>query len=139
MPEPLSPQPPQQDPRETPYQAARPEFRGPYAPGYAYGPGYPAPYPYPPKRPAWPWVLITLGILGLGAIALSIFFASMVKALDMDAGGGNLNFGDNSIAVIDISGVITDADTEKIDKQLERHGSNDSIKAIVLHIDSPGG
>ncbi len=50
-----------------------------------------------------------------------------------------LNFGNNSIAVIDISGVITDADTDKIDKELERYGNNNSIKAIILHIDSPGG
>jgi protease IV len=137
MPEPLPPQPPQQDPRQTQYQApfqpARPEFRGPYAPGYAYGPGYPA------QRSAWPWVVMILGIAVLGVIAVSIFFASMVKALDLDAGSGSLDFGNNAIAVIDISGVITDADTDKIDKQLERYGNNSSIKAIVLHIDSPGG
>jgi protease-4 len=138
MPEPFPPPPPQQDPRQpqyqAPFQAARPEFRGPYAPGYAYAPGYP-----PPQRSAWPWVLIVLGIAILGVGALMVFFASMVKAMDLDAGGSSLNFGNNSIAVIDISGVITDADTDKIDKQLERYGNNSSIKAIILHIDSPGG
>jgi protease-4 len=43
----------------------------------------------------------------------------------------------DSIAVIDISGVIIDAD--KVDKQLQKYGDDDSIKAIILHIDSPGG
>jgi protease-4 len=140
MSEPLTPQPPQ-DPRQSQYQAPvaspRAEFPGPYAPGYAYGAGYPAPYAQ--RRPAWPWVLLVLGIAILGVGALLIFFASMVKAMDLDAGAGSLNFGDNAIAVIDVSGVITDADTDKIDKQLEKYGNNSSIKAIILHIDSPGG
>ncbi len=51
--------------------------------------------------------------------------------------GGTASFGQPSIAVIDISGVIVDAD--KIDRQLERFGNDDAVKAIVLHIDSPGG
>jgi protease-4 len=141
MPEPFPPQPPQQDPRQSQYQApfqpARQESPGPYAPGYAYGAGYPAPYAQ--RRSAWPWVVLVLGIAVLGVIAVSLFFASMVKSMDLDAGAGSLNFGDNAIAVIDVSGVITDADTDKIDKQLEKFGNNSSIKAIILHIDSPGG
>ncbi len=86
-----------------------------------------------------PWVVLILGIAALGLIALSIFFASLAKVFDVDAGSSNLNFGDNAIAVIDVSGVITDSDTERISKQLERYGNNDSVKAIILHIDSPGG
>jgi len=136
MPEPFTPQPPQQDPRQSQYQAPF-QSPGPYPPGYAYGAGYPAPYAQ--RRSAWPWVVLVLGIAVLGVIAVSIFFASMVKAMDPDAGAGSLNFGDNTIAVIDVSGVITDADTDKIDKQLEKFGNNSSIKAILLHIDSPGG
>jgi protease-4 len=137
MSEPFPPPPPQQDPRQTqyeaPYQAARP----PYAPGYAYGPGVPA--MYPARRSAWPWVVLILGIVALGLIAMSVFFASLARTMGMDASSGNMSFGSDSIAVIDISGVITDADTDRIDKQLERYGNNSSIKAIILHIDSPGG
>ena len=146
MSEPFSPPPPQQpDPRpaqyQAPYQEPRPEFRGPYPAGYAYAPGGPVGYAggYPNRSSAWPWVALILGIVALGLIALSVFFASLAKTFGMEAGGSSLSFGDNSIAVIDISGVITDADTEKISKQLERYGNNDSIKAIILHIDSPGG
>ncbi len=137
MPEPLNPQPPQQDPRQTQYQpaftAARPDPRGPYGTGYGYAAGY------PPRHSAWPWVALILGIAGLGLIAMSVFFATMVKTLDLDSNPSSIDFGNHAIAVIDISGVITDADTEKVDKELERYGSNDSIKAIILHIDSPGG
>jgi protease-4 len=133
MSEPFPPPPPQQDPRQTQYQAPRP----PYAPGYAYGPGVPV--AYAPRRSAWPWVVLILGIVALGLIAMSVFFASLARTMGMDASSGNMSFGSDSIAVIDISGVITDADTDRIDKQLERYGNNSSIKAIILHIDSPGG
>ena len=131
---PLPPQPP--DPRPTNYQAPRPEFPGQYPAGYAYGQGVPV---YPPRRSAWPWVVLVLGIAGLACILFSVFALSIAKTIGMDSDAGSLNFGDNAIAVIDVSGVITDADTEKISKQLERYGNNDSIKAIILHIDSPGG
>ncbi len=137
--------PPPQDPRQTqghaPYQAQyqspTPSFSGTYPAGYAYGHAVPA--AYPPRRSAWPWVVLTLGILTLGLIAISIFFASLAKMLGMETNANSLDFGNDAIAVIDVSGVITDADTEKISKQLERYGNNSSIKAIILHIDSPGG
>jgi protease IV len=142
MSEPFPPPPPQpQDPRQTQYQAQNqapwPGVRGPYPAGYGYAQGVPA--GYPPRRSAWPWVVLVLGIAAFGLIALSLFFASLAKTFGMDADGSNINFGSDSIAVIDISGVITDADTEKISKQLQRYGNNSSIKAIILHIDSPGG
>ena len=57
----------------------------------------------------------------------------------MDDHPGSMDYGNRAIAVIDITGVITDADTDRVDKALERYGNNDSIKAIILHIDSPGG
>lgn len=131
----LPPQPPPQDPRQgqyqTPYQAQQPGFRGPY------GPGYGAPYPPVARRSGWFWAAITVAIVGVVVIAMSWIAASMVKSLGVDAGGDGLDFGGDSIAVIDVSGVIVDAD--KIDKQLEKYGNDDGVKAIVLHIDSPGG
>ncbi len=48
-----------------------------------------------------------------------------------------LAFDGDRIAVIDIDGVIMDAD--KIDSQLRKFGDDDSVKAIILHINSPGG
>jgi protease-4 len=46
-------------------------------------------------------------------------------------------FGADQIAVIEIHGVITDA--EKIDEPLRKYAEDSSVKAIVLHINSPGG
>lgn len=47
------------------------------------------------------------------------------------------SFGSGSIAVVDLKGVILSAD--KTDEQLEKFANDDSVKAIILHIDSPGG
>ena len=117
-------------PPQPPYQTPPPEYRGPYAPGYAA-------YPPPPRRSGWFWVAITAVILGAVVITMGLIFASAVKTLAAGSDGGGSSFGTDSIAVIDISGVILNAD--KIDKQLEKYGDDDSVKAIILHIDSPGG
>jgi protease-4 len=127
MSDPVPPQPPYQPP----YQAPQAGFRGPYAGGYA------DPYPQPPRRSGWFWVAIIVAVVGVVVIAISLIVASMAKSLGADVDGGSAGFGRDSIAVIDVSGVILDAD--KVDKQLERYGDDDSIKAIILHIDSPGG
>lgn len=41
------------------------------------------------------------------------------------------------IAVVDINGTISDAD--KIVEQIRKYGKDDSVKGIILRIDSPGG
>lgn len=51
--------------------------------------------------------------------------------------GGFSAFSPGRIAVVDVKGVILSPD--KIDRQLERFANDDSVKAILLHIDSPGG
>jgi len=47
------------------------------------------------------------------------------------------SLGSGNIAVVDINGVILSADTT-VD-QLRKYDEDDSIKAIILHINSPGG
>ena len=76
MPDPFNPPPQQpQDPRQTPYGGA-------YAQGAQYG----------THRSGWFWVAITVGIIGVVAIAISLMMASMVKTLGMDASGGSMDF-----------------------------------------------
>ena len=118
-------------PPQPPYQTPPSENRGPYAAGYA------AAYPLPSRRSGWFWVAITAAIVGAVVIAMSLIFASTVKTLAAGSDSGSSSFSTDSIAVIDISGVILNAD--KIDKQLEKYGDDASVKAIILHIDSPGG
>lgn len=121
---------------QPPYQVPRPnpqgEFRGSWPAGY--GAAYAVP---PSRRSAWFWVAITVAILGVIAVILGLLLASVVKGMRSDDGADGLGFDRDSIAVIDVSGVILDPD--KIDRQLQTYGDSDGIKAIVLHINSPGG
>ncbi len=108
-------------------------------------PGYPAPFPYPapfapapPARRRSPWFYIaTIG--GSVAVVVGILWLAVWSAARSLSPGSNTAFSSSSgqIAVLDIDGVILDAD--KIDTQLRKFGEDSSVKAIVLHINSPGG
>jgi protease-4 len=50
---------------------------------------------------------------------------------------GGLGLNTNQIAVIDVEGVILSAET--VNEQLRKFGDDPSVKAIILHINSPGG
>lgn len=82
------------------------------------------------RRSPWFWILIGGGLLTVFVVGLGLvgYFAAIVL-------GGNA-FGD-SVGVIDVNGVILGADNT-VD-QLRKFDQDDSIKAIILHIDSPGG
>ncbi len=137
MSEPVPPQPPPQPPYAPPAaQGAQPAsgFYPPRPSPYAYG--YPPAYPVP-QRSGWFWVAITAAILGVVVLGMAFAVSSAVKAIAYGSDGGGAADGEHSIAVIDINGVIVDAD--KIDKQLEKFGDDSSVSAIVLHINSPGG
>jgi protease-4 len=115
---------PQQSPTGAPAQGPSPY--GPYAYSYPYA---------APQRSGWFWAAIIAGIVAIMVIFCAVVFGRMFAAVA--GAGGTTSFGEPSIAVVDITGVIVDAD--KINKQLERFGKDDGVKAIVLHIDSPGG
>jgi len=83
------------------------------------------------RRSAWFWVF-----LGGGLFIAFIAVVSLLGYVAVQAVGGNTTFGD-SIGVIDVEGVILAAD--KTVDQLRKFDQDDSIKAIILHIDSPGG
>ncbi len=83
----------------------------------------------------WFW-LSWAGGLFLAFVVL-IWLAAWYTLKSSDSAAGFDGFGSSAIAVVDIDGVITSAD--KINRQLEKFASDDSVKAIILHIDSPGG
>jgi len=116
-------------PPARPYSAPQPAFAQPPFPGYAPFPGY------RPRRPrsAWFWPIIIFGIIAI----IGFFLWAMVYTVLHSSDSSSVAFGTESIAVIDIDGVILDAD--KIDTQLRKFGDDDSVKAIILHINSPGG
>ncbi len=107
--------------------------------------GYSAPqngYPPPPGPPAprrrriWPWFLVG-GCLLLGLLVVA---SALIYTAARSMGGeddGIASFGDDNIGVVDIDGEILSADAT-VD-QLRKYDQDSSIKAIILHINSPGG
>jgi protease-4 len=80
------------------------------------------------------WVLIGGGVFFL--FVLAVF---TLVYLAMHAGGEQASihsFGDK-IGVVDLEGVILDPST--VVGQLKKFGEDDSIKAIIIHVNSPGG
>lgn len=84
---------------------------------------------------------IVIGVIIGGAflVALGIFafmfFGLMTAAEDGEFSG----LGSGDIGIIELYGVIDESSARPIIKQLDRWADNSSIKAIIVHIDSPGG
>ena len=134
MSDPITPPPP--PPPAPPYSYA-PQQPAAYPPaGYAYAGGYPPQHP-PARRNGWIWAVVIVVVLGIVMVALASIWASAVKSIMTSDENGTTSFGGSSIAVVEISGVILD--TEKTEKQLEKYGDDPNVKAILLHINSPGG
>ncbi|MDE1156572.1 MAG: signal peptide peptidase SppA [Acidobacteriaceae bacterium] len=125
-----TPPPPQPPYYQTPQQ---PQGQQPY--GYAYGQPIPS---FTQRRSGGVWVLLAIALIGVIVIILAAIAASTMKNLLNSGDTTSIpTYGQDSIAVVEINGVITDAD--KLDKQLEKFGNEDDVKAILLRINSPGG
>ncbi len=81
----------------------------------------------------WLWVLI-----GGGAFFLFVLAVFTLVFLAFRASGGEQSslFGDK-IGVVDLDGVIL-SPTETVE-QLRKLADDDSVKAIIIHVNSPGG
>ncbi len=114
----FAPQPPPQPPPPAAFSGYRPNPQQPY------------PYSYSPPRRRSPW-------LYLGIILVSIAVLTTIASWLTLRSSSGFTISNNQIAVIDVDGIILDA--EKIDTQLRKFGEDSSVKAIILHINSPGG
>lgn len=72
---------------------------------------------------------IALGFMGI--TFLGMFFGDG----EYDIGG----FGDSSVGVIELNGVIDEQTGRPIIKQIDKWADNNSIKAIIIHLNTPGG
>lgn len=103
-------------------------------PQYAAPPVPPRPPLQPEKKPrVWLWVVIGGGAFFAFLVAIFLLIYLSAKT------DNNTEFGSfgEKIAVVDIEGVIFDPRT--VVKQLKKYGDDDSVKAIILHMDTPGG
>jgi protease-4 len=86
------------------------------------------------RRSTWFWVFIA------GSLLIAFVFVVGVLgyvAVRFGSSGGDFGSLGGQIAVVDVDGVIMSADT--IVDQLRRYDQDSNVKAIVLHINSPGG
>jgi protease-4 len=84
------------------------------------------------KRRYWPWFLI-----GGGIFFLFLLFVFTILYITMGSSDNEFSgFGDK-IAVIDVEGVIFSP--KETVENLKRFADDDSVKAIVLHLETPGG
>ncbi|MDO8846785.1 MAG: signal peptide peptidase SppA [Coriobacteriia bacterium] len=124
---------PSQHPESAPLQPAAPAYDPPQSSQYA-------PQAAPKKRMSagakW-----AIG-LGIGFVVLTLFSCVVTVAL-LGSDTGSFGVGD-SVALIHISDVIQGSsggsgDPEYVLDQIDQALEDDSVKAIVLRIDSPGG
>ena len=81
----------------------------------------------------WLWILI-----GGGAFFLFVLAVFTLVYLAVHAGGQQAGFGfGDKIGVVDLQGVILEPSQTVED--LRKFADDDSIKAIVIHVNSPGG
>jgi protease-4 len=83
---------------------------------------------------AWLWILIGGGAFFLFVLAVFSLVYITLRAGKDSAGLGA--FGDR-IAVVDLDGVIMNPGPTV--QQLKKFADDDSVKAIILHVNSPGG
>jgi protease-4 len=82
----------------------------------------------------WLWIVIGGGAFFLFVLAVFTLVYVAVHANEQQAGFHA--FGDK-IGVVDLDGVILDPN--EVVGQLQRFADDDSIKAIIIHVNSPGG
>jgi len=82
----------------------------------------------------WLWILI-----GGGAFFLFVLAVFTLVYLTLRAGGEQASFGGfgDRIGVVELDGVILDP--KVVVDELKKFGDDDSIRAIIIHVNSPGG
>ncbi len=86
------------------------------------------------SRSTWFWVL---GGFGVFVVLLCVLAGIGYTVASAVGGSGAPSFGNGKIGVIELTGVILSPDT--IVDQLQTFADDDSIRAIVIHVNSPGG
>jgi protease IV len=82
------------------------------------------------------WFLVILGVLALISVGFIMVFVSILGDQTETTETVVSGSGDK-IAVVELKGIISSS--EEVVRQLKKYRDNSSIRAILLHIDSPGG
>ena len=88
----------------------------------------------PPRSRAFLWVLLGGGAFFLFLLAV---FALVYFTVRSEQKGSSFRSLGDKIAVLDLEGVILSP--KDLVEQLRKYGDDSSIKAIIIHVNSPGG
>jgi protease IV len=80
----------------------------------------------------WLWVII-----GGGAFFLFVLAVFTLVYIALHAGGQQASIFGDKIGVVDLEGVLIDPN--EVVGQLRKFADDDSVKAIIIHVNSPGG
>ncbi len=89
------------------------------------------------RRSPWFWVLGGFGIFVILICVLGAIGYTIAAALGGASGAASFGSGNGKIGVIELTGVILSPDS--VIDQLQTFADDNSIRAIVLHVNSPGG
>jgi len=89
------------------------------------------------KRSGWFWFAVIGGPVLAFLLVIGGLIAYGIHSFKDDDDDTTSKFDSSQIGVIEITGVILTSDT--INSQLRKFDDDSSVKAIVLHINSPGG
>jgi protease-4 len=78
-------------------------------------------------------LLRALAVTGLVFVAVFIAILGLLVLAER----GGLGRGDNRVALVEVDGLIVDA--EPVVRELEEHAEDEGIRAVVVRIQSPGG
>jgi len=82
-------------------------------------------------------VVIVL-VVAFMLVGAAFLFGALIALISPSSGGGRSFFaGNNGVGIVEIEGPIYES--EETVKQIEEYRKDDSIKAIILRINSPGG
>jgi protease-4 len=107
--------------------------------------------PYPKKKKGSGWKIFWGIVITLSILANGFMFLAMIGMGAVLAGGGSAadnglvekvlidGHRANKIAVINIQGVIDGQMSEWVQKQIQTAEDDNSVKALIVRIDSPGG
>jgi len=83
------------------------------------------------------WFLIILLVLAVVAVGVTVLFLAAFSPSGEQSEAVWSSGSGGKIAVVDLKGEITSSD--EVVRQVKRYREDHSVKAILLHIDSPGG
>lgn len=83
-------------------------------------------------------VVVVVIIAGTFVIAFGFLMLVMIGLGSADGSLGLSGLG-SKVGVIELFGVIDEASGRPVIKYLDRYAENDAIKAVVIHVNSPGG